>query len=147
MSSLYPWLLISTSSLLPANLLTSLPSTLPLTLTYSPARPANPPTQGTCTTSKISPPLAGVPNGGGDGLAQMSHYATTYKMNIFRLPVAWQYLTPSGPGSEFNAANLALYEKLVKGCLSTGAVCILDVHNYARWNGECSYFFEWLSPV
>ena len=38
-------------------------------------------------------------------------------------------------GGKLNAANLAEYDKLVQGCLTTGAYCIIDVHNYARWNG------------
>lgn len=30
-----------------------------------------------------------------------------------------------------------MYDKLVKGCLDAGAaMCIIDVHNYARWNGH-----------
>lgn len=39
-------------------------------------------------------------------------------------------------GGLLDAVNLASYDKLVQGCLSTGAHCIIDVHNYARWNGQ-----------
>ena len=53
---------------------------------------------------------------------------------MFRLPVAWQYLQ-NVPGAALNTGNLATYDQLVQGCLKTGAHCIIDIHNYARWNG------------
>jgi endoglucanase len=28
------------------------------------------------------------------------------------------------------------YDKLIKACLSTGAYCAIDLHNFARWNGK-----------
>lgn len=65
---------------------------------------------------------------------QMAHFVNDDKMNIFRLPVGWQFLVDS-PGAQLNTGDFARYDSLVQACLSTGAACILDIHNYARWNG------------
>ena len=65
----------------------------------------------------------------------MQHFVSADKQNIFRLPVSWQYLV-STPGAALKAANLANYDTLVQACLATGALCIIDIHNYARWNGK-----------
>ncbi len=56
----------------------------------------------------------------------MQHFVNDDHMNIFRLPVAWQYLQDS-PGATLNSGNLAKYDQLVQACLSTGASCIIDV--------------------
>lgn len=66
----------------------------------------------------------------------MSHFATKDGHNIFRLPVGWQYILGGQLGGKLNQANLAKYDTLLQGCLKTGAVCIIDIHNYARWNGK-----------
>ena len=58
------------------------------------------------------------------------------KLNIFRLPVAWQYLVNGKLGGTLDATNLGQYDQLVQACLGTGAHCIIDIHNYARWNGN-----------
>lgn len=89
--------------------------------------------QGTCVLSSVTPPL-GVT--GGDGPGQMAHFASVDKFNIFRLPVAWQYLVNNVLGGPLDAGNAAEYDKLVQACLITGAHCIIDIHNYARWNGN-----------
>lgn len=65
----------------------------------------------------------------------MQHFVNDDKMNVFRLPVGWQFLTGNNLGGTLNSQNLARYDSLVQACLSTGALCILDLHNYARWNG------------
>ena len=65
----------------------------------------------------------------------MKHFATDDKLNLFRLPVAWQYLVNGKLGGTLDATNFASYDKLVQACLGTGAHCIIDIHNYARWNG------------
>lgn len=57
----------------------------------------------------------------------MSHFVKDDHLNIFRLPVGWQYLVNGVLGGTLNAANLASYNKLVQACLSTGAYCIIDV--------------------
>ena len=65
----------------------------------------------------------------------MQHFSSVDKFNIFRLPVAWQYLQDT-LGAPLNTANLGTYDKLVQACLQTGAFCIIDIHNYARWDGN-----------
>ncbi|KAI1332561.1 glycoside hydrolase family 5 protein [Xylariaceae sp. FL0255] len=90
-------------------------------------------TDGTCVTSQVDPPLQSL--GGADGAGQMSHFTKDLGMNIFRLPVGWQYLVDNQLGGTLNSGNAANYDQLVQACLSTGASCIIDIHNYARWNG------------
>ncbi|KAJ8062223.1 hypothetical protein OCU04_008775 [Sclerotinia nivalis] len=91
-------------------------------------------TDGTCITSKVYPPLSSIPNNP-DGLGQMSHFVKSTGHNIFRLPVGWQYLVNNVLGGTLDSSNSATYDSLVQGCLATGASCIIDIHNYARWNG------------
>lgn len=57
----------------------------------------------------------------------MSHFVKDDNMNIFRLPVGWQFLVNNVLGGTLNAANLAQYNTLVQACLGTGAYCIIDV--------------------
>ena len=90
-------------------------------------------TDGSQNVSDVYPPLQAL--GGPDGAGQMKHFVTNDNLNIFRLPVGWQYLTASTLGGTLNSANLAKYDQLVQACLATGASCIVDIHNYARWNG------------
>ncbi|EMC92290.1 glycoside hydrolase family 5 protein [Baudoinia panamericana UAMH 10762] len=86
-------------------------------------------TDGTCTTSSVVPP-------GANGNGQMNHFVKDDGLNAFRLPVGWQYLVNNNLGGTLDATNFANYDALVQGCLSSGAaLCIIDVHNYARWNG------------
>jgi endoglucanase len=70
-----------------------------------------------------------------DGAGQMKHFYKDDHMNIFRLPVGWQYLVNNNLGGTLDSTNLGYYDQLVQSCLSTGAYCIIDIHNYARWNG------------
>jgi hypothetical protein len=51
-------------------------------------------------------------------------------------------MTIPGNGTRSNAAagtldatNFGKYDQLVRACLATGAKCIIDVHNYARFQG------------
>lgn len=67
---------------------------------------------------------------------QMNHFATDNKFNMFRLPVAWQYLVNNQLGGPLDATKSAAYDQLVQACLATGATCVLDIHNYARFNGK-----------
>jgi endoglucanase len=89
---------------------------------------------GTCPQNTIvpDPPLTTL--GGNDGIGQMQHFVKDDGMNVFRLPVSWQYLT-NGVIGPLNTKNFANYDKLVQGCLATGAYCVIDIHNFARWNG------------
>lgn len=77
---------------------------------------------------------------GKDGKGQMTHFVNDDGYNIFRLPVGWQFLTNNVIGP-VNQTNLAIYDALVQTCLATGASCIIDIHNYARWNGAVGRVF------
>ncbi|RFU80562.1 endoglucanase ii [Trichoderma arundinaceum] len=92
---------------------------------------------GTCVTSQVYPPLKNYTSANNypDGIGQMKHFANDDKLNIFRLPVGWQYLVNNNLGGTLDTNNVAKYDQLVQGCLSVGAYCIIDIHNYARWNG------------
>ncbi|KAL2285260.1 hypothetical protein FJTKL_08220 [Diaporthe vaccinii] len=90
---------------------------------------------GTCPTGSTQLPL-GSSGGGGDGPGQMQHWASLDKpLNLFRLPVSWQFLANNQLGVDLDSTNLGKYDKLVQACLSTGAHCMVDIHNFARWNG------------
>jgi beta-glucosidase/6-phospho-beta-glucosidase/beta-galactosidase len=91
-------------------------------------------TDGSQNISKAYPPVKAL--GGPDGAAQMQHFVKNDNMNIFRLPVGWQYLVNNKLGRTLDSGNLAKYDQLVQACLATGSSCIIDVHNYARWNGQ-----------
>ncbi|TAQ85999.1 hypothetical protein B7494_g5658 [Chlorociboria aeruginascens] len=84
-------------------------------------------TDGTCALYSIAPPT--------NGAAQMSHFVNDDHLNLFRLPVGWQYLVGSTLGGTLDSSNFGNYDQLVQACLATGASCIIDIHNYARWNG------------
>ncbi|KAK4158922.1 glycoside hydrolase family 5 protein [Cladorrhinum sp. PSN259] len=88
--------------------------------------------QGACDVTKVVPPISGL--GGADGAGQMQHFYKDDGMNIFRLPVGWQYLVNNQLGGNLNSGNFGKYDQLVQACLRTGAYCMLDVN--ARWNGQ-----------
>ncbi|KAJ9156104.1 Glycoside hydrolase family 5 protein [Pleurostoma richardsiae] len=90
-------------------------------------------TTGTCNISQAYPPLAAL--GGPDGAGQMQHFVKDDGFNIFRLPVGWQWLVNGQLGGALDANNFGKYDQLVQACLATGASCVIDIHNYARWNG------------
>ncbi|KAL7807423.1 endoglucanase EG-II [Trichoderma gracile] len=94
-------------------------------------------TDGTCVTSKVYPPLKNYTgsNNYPDGIGQMQHFVNDDGMTIFRLPVGWQYLVNNNLGGTLDSTSISKYDQLVQGCLSQGAYCIVDIHNYARWNG------------
>lgn len=67
----------------------------------------------------------------------MNHFVKDDTLNTFRLPVGWQFLTNGQLGGQLNSNNAGQYDRLVQGCLNSGAaLCIMDIHNYARWNGK-----------
>ncbi|KDR72633.1 hypothetical protein GALMADRAFT_158823 [Galerina marginata CBS 339.88] len=88
---------------------------------------------GSCNASGAWPPL--LKYYGHDGEGQMQHFVNDDGFNTFRLPVGWQFLTNDAMTGTINQTNLAKYDDLVQVCLATGASCIIDVHNYARFNG------------
>jgi endoglucanase len=107
-------------------------------------------TDGTCDFSSAVPPvyqLSGKKHlvqsphtlmhlPGVDGLGQMQHFVNNDGYNVFRLPVGWQYLTYGQMTGVLNETQFANYNTLVSDCLSTGAYCVIDIHNYARYDGE-----------
>ncbi|KAF8970191.1 endoglucanase [Flammula alnicola] len=91
-------------------------------------------TDGTCTAAGAWPPLTQFY--GNDGAGQMQHFVKNDGFNTFRLPVGWQFLTNDIESGVLNSTNFAKYDALVKACLGTGSHCIIDIHNYARFNGS-----------
>lgn len=85
-------------------------------------------TDGTCIVSDVTP--------ASNYAGQMNHFYNDDNLNIFRLPVGWQYLVNNQAGGNLDSGNMATYDRQVQACLSTGAHCIIDIHNYARWNGK-----------
>ncbi|KAG8844632.1 Manganese dependent endoglucanase Eg5A [Serendipita sp. 411] len=65
--------------------------------------------------------------------SQFSHFASQ-GVNVFRVPFAWQLMTPT-VGGTIDSAFFSRYDATVRDGLNTGAYVILDLHNYARWNG------------
>ncbi|KAJ7598555.1 endoglucanase [Mycena floridula] len=88
---------------------------------------------GNCHASGAYPPLTQY--FGADGIGQMQHFVNDDGFNTFRLPVSWQFLTNDVLGGNLSTATMPEYDTLVQACLATGAYCIIDVHNYARWGG------------
>jgi endoglucanase len=89
-------------------------------------------TDGTCTTGGNVDIVTN-----GNAVQQMQHFVGNGGLNAFRLPVGWQFLVNNQLGGSLDATNAGAYDKLVQGCLSSGAeMCIVDVHNYARYNGK-----------
>lgn len=70
-----------------------------------------------------------------DGIGQMQHFSTANGFNTYRLPVSWQFLLNYTLGGDLDKNAFGLYNDLVQGCLKTGSHCIIDIHNYARWEG------------
>ncbi|KAI1340433.1 glycoside hydrolase superfamily [Xylariaceae sp. FL0016] len=94
-------------------------------------------------------PVTALGNGNADGSAQMVHFSEDDGLDTFRLPVTWQFLinsrnlngsTTAAIGAtsngDLNEANMEAYNLLVRACLDTGASCIVDIHNYARFEGQ-----------
>lgn len=55
------------------------------------------------------------------GAAQMQHFYNDDGMNIFRMPVGWQYLTNNVVGGDLDATNFGKYDELMQSCLDLGA--------------------------
>ncbi|KAI0202957.1 endoglucanase 2 [Astrocystis sublimbata] len=71
-----------------------------------------------------------------DGPAQMNHFVKEDGMNVLRIPTSWQFLVNNQLGGDIDSSQLGQYDQLVQACLDTGAHCMIDVHNFARWDGE-----------
>lgn len=57
-------------------------------------------------------------------------------MNIFRLPVGWQYLINNNLGGSLDSGNFGRYDQLVQACLRTGAYCMIDVSSRSTPPGD-----------
>lgn len=88
---------------------------------------------GTCPTGSTQLPLG---TSGGDGPGQMQHWTSLSPkpLNMFRLPISWQFLVNNQVGATLDSTNLGKYDQLVQACLKTGAYCMIDIHNFARFN-------------
>lgn len=87
---------------------------------------------GSCPLKTVALPLKNY--GGADGKAQMEHFVNNDKLNIFRLPVSWQLLTNAKGGSTLDETGWTSYDTLMQTCLDTGAYCMIDLHNFARFD-------------
>jgi len=79
-------------------------------------------TDGSFNGTGVAPPASQAP-----------HFASQ-GANLFRIPFAWQLATPTLGGS-LDSSFLSKYDAVVNNALNTGAYVIIDLHNYARWNG------------
>ena len=84
---------------------------------------------GNCVSGNEVPPA--------NGQGQMLHFVSDDGMNAFRLPVSWQYLVNWDLNDNvLSSSTFPAYDSLMQSCLSSGAaLCIIDMHNYARING------------
>jgi len=82
-------------------------------------------TNGSFTGRGVDPPVS-----------QFQHFASQ-GVNIFRIPFAWQLMTPT-VGGTIDPNFFRRYDATVQTALSTSTqpYVILDVHNYARWNAQ-----------
>ncbi|KAI1483824.1 glycoside hydrolase family 5 protein [Daldinia eschscholtzii] len=71
-----------------------------------------------------------------DGVTQMWHFVGDDAINILRMPVSWQFLVDDNLGGKLDSNNFDDYDRLMQACLATGAYCMIDIHNYGRWNGK-----------
>lgn len=113
--------------------------TSPLSLPSQLTSPSLSTTNGVCYLAAISPPLLTQPTlttgpQTKNAFTQLTHFTTSNNLNLFRLPISWQYLTSA---TLFGALHLGTYDTLVRACLSSSPTtyCMLDLHNYARYSG------------
>ncbi|ODN86830.1 hypothetical protein L198_07193 [Cryptococcus wingfieldii CBS 7118] len=67
--------------------------------------------------------------------SQISHFVND-GVNAIRVPFGWQYITPSWDSPSLSSDFFSAYDKLVRGVLDAGAYAMIDLHNYARWDGQ-----------
>ncbi|KAL6792977.1 glycoside hydrolase family 5 protein [Trichoderma sp. SZMC 28012] len=88
---------------------------------------------GSCPTDTSSVPLLSYK--GGDGAGQMKHFAEDDGLNVFRISATWQFVLNNTVDGELDELNWGSYNKVIDACLVTGAWCMIDMHNFARYNG------------
>ncbi|PCH33921.1 glycoside hydrolase family 5 protein [Wolfiporia cocos MD-104 SS10] len=81
-------------------------------------------TNGSFTDSAAPPPTW-----------QYAHFSAE-GANLYRVPFAWQEMTPT-LGGPINTSFFEQYDSTVQAALASSpyAYAIVDLHNYARWNG------------
>ncbi|KAF7799321.1 hypothetical protein EIP86_010553 [Pleurotus ostreatoroseus] len=121
-----------------------LPGTAPVSTSTAPSSPSSTPaspiirlggvntagydfsvaTDGSFTGTGVSPPTS-----------QYSHF-TAEGANLYRIPFAWQLMTPT-LGGQIDPNFFSRYDATVQAALNSGpnVHVIVDLHNYARWNG------------
>ncbi|KZT02401.1 glycoside hydrolase family 5 protein [Laetiporus sulphureus 93-53] len=69
--------------------------------------------------------------------SQYTHF-TAEGVNLYRIPFAWQLMTPTLGGTINTTWFDDDYDVTVQAALSSGSdvYVIVDLHNYARWDGE-----------
>lgn len=67
----------------------------------------------------------------------MQHFYKDDGLNIFRLPVGWQYLTNNVVGGDLDSTNFGKYDELMQSCLDTGAKVINSVIIFRLWMTTC----------
>ncbi|KZT75064.1 glycoside hydrolase family 5 protein [Daedalea quercina L-15889] len=82
-------------------------------------------TNGSFTNSAAAPPTW-----------QYAHFSAE-GANIYRIPFAWQEMTPTLGGAINETFFYDEYNPIVQAALASSpdSYIIVDVHNYARWNG------------
>ncbi|KAI0785076.1 endoglucanase [Abortiporus biennis] len=82
-------------------------------------------TDGSFTGTGVTPPASQFPHFANEGA------------NLFRIPFAWQLMTPT-VGGTINSSFFSTYDQTVQAALNSGpnVYVIVDLHNYARWNGQ-----------
>jgi len=68
--------------------------------------------------------------------SQYTHFSAE-GANLYRIPFAWQLMTPT-LGGTINSTFFSEYDTTVQAALSSDSdvYVIVDLHNYARWNGD-----------
>jgi hypothetical protein len=76
----------------------------------------------------------------------MQHFYNDDNLNIFRLPVGWQYLVNNELGGTLDSTNFGIYNGLMQSCLDTGAYCIIDVSMgffFSLFSLFCRTLLDW----
>jgi endoglucanase len=94
-------------------------------------------TNGNANLAGVAPPTQG--QGSYNAFGQLWHFYNNDGFNLFRIPVSWQYLINSNTASSnLDNGHFGNYNGLVQSCLQLGpgVKCIIDIHNYARFQGN-----------
>lgn len=81
------------------------------------------------------------------GAAQMQHFYKNDNMNIFRLPVGWQYLTNNVVGGDLDSTNFGKYDELMQSCLDLGAKVRTSMTTFWPEHGPCGSSLMHISAI